>query len=302
MEMHEIQYFLAVCDTLNFNRAAESCAVSQPALTRAIQKLEDELGGLLFRRDRHGTRLTDLGHLMHQQLGDVLHQTRTARDTAKRFLQLEAAPMTLGVMCTIGPLRFIRFLNEFRRQQPGVRMTLVETVPSRLSERLLDGTLDVTLMAQPEPFDPRFRATPIYRERFVVAFPAGHRFTELPRVHVGEMHAENYLSRVNCEFRNHLDQLCQTHGVNIQSAFRSEREDWIQTMIAAGMGVCFMPEYSATHPGIVTRPIDPEVARDVSLVAVTNRVLSPPTAAFVEAVRAYGWGAEPHVRRLAPRQ
>lgn len=292
MEMHEIQYFLAVCDTLNFNRAAEHCHVSQPALTRAIQKLEDELGGLLFRRDRHGTRVTELGQLMQQQLSDVLHRTQTAKSTARRFLQLEATPMTLGVMCTIGPLRFIRFLNEFRHRQPGIQLTLVETVPSRLSELLLDQTADVTLMAQPSPFDARLHVTPIYRERFVVAFPIGHRFTELTRVHVSEMRDESYLSRVNCEFRNHLDQMCQSHGVNIQSAYRSEREDWIQTMIAAGMGLCFMPEYSITHPGLMTRPIEPEVVREVSLVTALGRAASPPVAALIASVAAYPWAED----------
>lgn len=289
MEMHEIQYFLAVCDTLNFNRAAERCHVSQPALTRAVQKLEDELGGLLFRRDRHGTRLTELGHLMRRQLSEVLHQTEAARVTARRFLDLESAPLTLGVMCTIGPLRFIRFLNEFRHHVPGVQLTLREAVPERLSDLLLDSRLDVVLMASPTTFDRRLRAIPVYRERFVVAFPPGHRFAACERVHVREMRDESYLSRVNCEFRDPLDQLCQSHGVVIQSAYRTEREDWIQTMIAAGMGVSFMPEYSATHPGVMVRAIEPAVTREVSLVTVAGAPLSPPAVALIEAVAAYPW-------------
>jgi DNA-binding transcriptional LysR family regulator len=292
MEMHEVRYFLAVCETLNFNRAAERCHVSQPALTRAVHKLEDELGGLLFRRDKHRTRLTELGHLMRGHLAEVLSQTETAKATARRFLQLEAAPMTLGVMCTVGPLRFIRFLNAFRHQQPGISLTLVEAVPSRLSDLLVDGTLDLALMAQPESFDARLEATPIYRERFVVAFPAGHRFGERERVHVSELRAESYLSRVHCEYRDHLDQLCRSHDVIIQSVYRSEREDWIQTMIAAGMGVCFMPEYSATHPGIVTRPVEPEVTRDVSLVTAAGRAMSPPASALVQAVATFAWEDE----------
>lgn len=292
MEMHEIQYFLAVCDTLHFNRAAERCHVSQPALTRAVQKLEHELGGLLFRRDRHGTRLTELGQLMRRQLSEVLHQTETARATAKRFLELESAPLTLGVMCTIGPVRFIRFLNDFRHQQPGVHLTLLEAVPERLSDLLLDGKLDVALMAQPTSFDPRLQVTPVYRERFVVAFPPGHRFAGCERVHVREMAHESYLSRVNCEFRDHIDHLCRSHGVVIESAFRTEREDWIQTMIAAGMGVSFMPEYSATHPGVMTKPMDPAVAREVSLVAVAGSAVSAPAAALIQAVESYTWSAE----------
>jgi LysR family hydrogen peroxide-inducible transcriptional activator len=297
MEMHEIRYFLALCETLNFNRAAERCCISQPALTRAIHKLEGELGGLLFRREPHSTRLTELGQLMRQQLGQVLQQTESARATARQFLRLEAAPMTLGVMCTIGPLRFIRFLNEFRHRHPGIQLTLIEAVPSRLAELLLEGDLDVALMAQPNGFDPRLEATAIYRERFVVAFPVGHGFSQCERVPIAALQTETYLSCVHCEFRDHIDLACRSRGVAIQSGYRSEREDWIQTMIAAGMGVCFMPEYSATHPGLMTRGTDPEFVREVSLVKPSGRSLSGPAMALVDAVACYGWDAEDESRR-----
>src|SRR3954454_18713418 len=88
MEMHQIRYFLAVCLTLNFTRAAEQCHVTQPALTRAIQKLEEELGGLLFRRERKLTHLTDLGNLVRPQLEQILKQSEQAHSAAKSFLQL----------------------------------------------------------------------------------------------------------------------------------------------------------------------------------------------------------------------
>ena len=118
MEMHEIKYFLAACRTLNFHRAAELSHVSQPALTRAVQKLEAELGGHLFPRERNQIRVTDFGRLMRSHLEQVLRQTDTAKVAAQSFLKLEAAPLTLGVMCTIGPLRFVGFLNDFREQHP----------------------------------------------------------------------------------------------------------------------------------------------------------------------------------------
>ena len=171
MEMHEIKYFLAACRTLNFHRAAELSHVSQPALTRAIQKLEAELGGHLFHRERSQIRLTDFGRLMRSHLEQVLQQTDTAKVAAKGFLKLEAAPLTLGVMCTIGPLRFVGFLNDFREQHPGIEVSVIENVPGRLSQLLLDGTLDIALMAQPNPFDPRLNVTPIFWERFGLAFP-----------------------------------------------------------------------------------------------------------------------------------
>ena len=131
MEMHEIKYFLAACRTLNFHRAAELSHVSQPALTRAVQKLEAELGAHLFHRERSQIRVTDFGRLMRSHLEQVLRETDTAKVAARSFLKLEAAPLALGVMCTIGPLRFVGFLNDFREQHPGIEVSVIENVPGR---------------------------------------------------------------------------------------------------------------------------------------------------------------------------
>src|SRR3954447_12643598 len=109
MEMHQVRYFLAVADTLNFTRAAEHCHVSQPALTRAIQQLEEELGGLLLRRERKLTHLTDFGRLIEPHLRQMSADAEAAKSTAKKFLNLEEAQIRLGVMCTIGPARFMGF-------------------------------------------------------------------------------------------------------------------------------------------------------------------------------------------------
>jgi DNA-binding transcriptional LysR family regulator len=96
MEMRQVRYFLAVADTLNFTRAAEQCHVSQPALTRAIQQLEQEFGGLLLRRERKLTHLTDFGRLLQPHLRQLLAEAETAKTTAKRFLNLHEAQIRLG--------------------------------------------------------------------------------------------------------------------------------------------------------------------------------------------------------------
>src|SRR6266446_587874 len=119
MEMHEIRYFLAVCETLNFTRAAERVNVTQPALTRAIQKIEGELGGLLFRRERSRTHLTDLGQLVRPQLEEVLKCAEAVKSAARGFLKLDNAPLKLGFTRTTGPLRFRRALLNFRPAPTG---------------------------------------------------------------------------------------------------------------------------------------------------------------------------------------
>lgn len=292
MEMHEVRYFLAVCDTLNFTRAAERCNVSQPSLTRAIQKLESELGGLLFRRERAATHLTDLGHLVRPQLERIAKDADKVKTTASSFLRVKDAPLSFGIMCTIGPLRCVGFLSQLQKDHPGIALTMTEETPARLTELPQEGRIDVAVMAQPDPFPERFDVHPLYRENFVVAFPPGHRFEAMNAVRVADVAGESYLSRINCEYYDQLSDICLKCNAPLKDAYRSEREDWIQSMTIAGMGICFLPEFSPTIPGLQTRRlIEPEVVREVSLVTVSGRRFSPAVAIFVRALKAYKWPA-----------
>jgi DNA-binding transcriptional LysR family regulator len=144
------------------------------------------------------------------------------------------------------------------------------------------------------PLGTRANPPAFYRERFGLAFPAGHRFEARNSLHVSDVRGETYLSRIICEYRDYLAELCRSHGVDIQRGFRSEREDWILAMVAAGRGICFLPEYSATHPGLRHRLVAPEVERHVSLVSVAHRSLSPAALTFMAAVRSYDWSGLSH--------
>lgn len=290
MELNDIRYFLALSQTLNFTKAAETCHVSQPALTRAIQKMEDELGGLLFSRERNNTHMTELGRLIEPHLAEVVARTGEVKQTAARFLKLEKANLALGVMCTIAPVQFVSFLGRFRADNPGVEVTLLEGVPNRLCDLLVKGELDVALMARPDGFPEPLRASELYLEQFVIACSAGHRFAMKTDVPMAELDGEFYLSRINCEFYDVLDEMCRKLGVNLINSYQSEREDWILTMVAAGLGICFLPEYTAAFPGVVGCPVvSPSVARSVCLVTVAGRRASAPVKAFLNAVRRYPW-------------
>ena len=290
MEMHQIRYFLAVCSTLNFTRAAEQCNVTQPALTRAIQKLEEEMGGLLFRRERKLTHTTDLGNLVRPQLESILKQSEQARTTAQSFLQLKDAPLRLGVMCTIGPVRFVSFLSRFGADHSGIEVSLTESIPDELINMLMEGALDVAITTVPEEPGVRLDFRKLYDERFVVAFPPGHRYETMSTVPIKEIAGESYLSRANCEYYERMENVLEQAMVQVEDVFRSEREDWIQTMVMAGMGICFMPEFSAVLPGLAFRPIsDPPVTRTIHLATVAGRRFSPAVATFIKAIDRYKW-------------
>jgi LysR family transcriptional regulator, hydrogen peroxide-inducible genes activator len=182
------------------------------------------------------------------------------------------------------------FLAVFHATSPGCEITLVEGVPAGLSELLLRGELDLAVMAQPEPFNERLDVLPLYSERFCIAFPAGHRLEQQNRVEIADVAGETYLRRISCEYRDYLADQLRALGLAVRVGFQSEREDWIQMMVAAGFGVCFLPEFSPTIPGVRTQPITgPEVTRQVSLVSMSGRRFSPAVMTFIRAIRSHDW-------------
>lgn len=302
MELHEVRYFLTLCETLNFRRAAERSNVTQPALTRAIQKLEQEFGGLLFCRDRQPTHLTELGRLIYPQMLEILRHTEGVKNAARQFLTLEDAPLRVGVMSTLGPVLFARFLSGFNDENPGVGIGLRDGTPGALTTMLLDDAVDVAVVAQPEPFGEGLHAQPLYRERFTVAFGPSHRFEDRQYVALADMDGEIYLRRVNCEYREFFAQLLTERAVGIKVRYQSDREEWVQTLVAGGFGICLLPEHLRVAPGLCSRPLaEPEVTRTISLVTAAGRRFTPALARFVRQAMNYDWpDLAPVVHRFLP--
>jgi DNA-binding transcriptional LysR family regulator len=290
MDLRAIDYFLAVVRTLNFTRAAESCGVTQPTLTRGIQRLEQHFGGPLLARERGRTHLTALGRIVHPQLEEIVARSRAVCEQAQQHARLDRADLRLGVMCSIGPARFGGFLARFRAARPRIGLTLADASPERLAERLLSGDLDAALTVVSPVSAVRLRAERLYTERFCVACAPTHRFAARRSVRMRDMDGEVYLLRINCEHRDVLGDHLRAVGAKLVHGCRSEREDWIQGLVATGMGVCFLPEYSAVQPGIVLCPIeDSPPAREISLATVVGRRWSAPLACLVDAARRERW-------------
>jgi LysR family transcriptional regulator, hydrogen peroxide-inducible genes activator len=291
MEIHQVRYFLALSESLNFTRAAEACGVSQPSLTKAIQKLEEELGGPLLRRERGHTHLTDLGRLMRPHLSAILQASEMARLEAQSWQRADRAPVRMGVMCTIGPTRLISFFKRQRRELPSVEMAITDAPGRDIIRLLMEGELDVGLVALPH-LPERFDRQLLYRERYTVAFYPGHRFERMDVVPLKELDREDYLNRLNCEYPDHFDALgIPDPAANVRICYATEREDWIQAMILAGLGCAVMPEFLPILPGIATRPlVEPDLSRDIVLVTVAGRRFSPGLKALVELTRRHDWG------------
>src|SRR4051812_26405240 len=171
MEMHQARYFVALCETLNFTRAAEKCNVTQPSLTRAIKLLEEELGGPLFNRKRNQTHLTELGRMMQPHLREVIEQARSARARAAGFFALRAARLKLGVARGVSFRALSETLRQFVASYPDTEIALHDDRPVELREALRRGEFEVVLLPQRSHDLDDFHYYPVGEDRLFAILP-----------------------------------------------------------------------------------------------------------------------------------
>jgi DNA-binding transcriptional LysR family regulator len=288
MEMRQVVYFRALAEELNFTRAARRSNVSQPSLTRSIRLLEEEFGGPLFHRVGSKTRLSELGRIVKPHLDQVFEQASLANLQARNFQDLQKIHLKLGIMCTVAPADLIPLISGIRTRHPGISLDVFDAEAERLDRQLKDGQLDIAIACRPEnQRDPQLHFLPLFREQFMIVTHMGHRFANLDEVRVCDLHREPYLRRVNCDVGELAGMVFSEQQVSPNIVYRSDRDDWINAMAAAGMGYAFMPVSSVTHPDLTTKPlVDPEFWREVSLVTVRGRPHTPAVGALVhEAMR-----------------
>ena len=290
MEMHQIRYFIAAARALSFTRAAEQCHVSQPSLSAALKKLEAELGGALFYREHNRLLLTELGRRMEPLLAEVLERAEAARSAAENLRLLKQAPVRVGVMPTLGPGRLARFLSAFEQSYPGVEVAIREGRPTELGAWLAANELDTAILNPLDLPANVCRIEPLYTERYIVLLPPEHKLREQTALALTDLSRQSYVDRLACEMRERVMAVCGQTGVELYARYRSEREDWVQAMVAANLGFAFMPEHSVTHPGTIQRALmDPVMERVVALATMAGRQHTPAVAAFVRAARAHHW-------------
>jgi DNA-binding transcriptional LysR family regulator len=290
MHFNQVRYFLVLSETLNFTRAAQRCHVTQPTLTNAIKRLEDELGGQLVVRDGKHTRLSPLGRALRGHF-EQIEQTRTiVKETASTVIRGEQIELNVGLMCTIGPRILGRFLEAFLRENPQAMLYLHDVTPEAIPELLLSGALDGAFCARHGKHHKKLDYVTLFKETMVVAFPDGHEFGRVDGVSLARVTEQPYLDRLHCEFRDELISMSGERGLTLDVVFASQREDWIQDMVRDGMGVSVIPEHSLIVPQLQQRPVvEPVLERNVEFATVHGGSMSAGLHAMVEMLRKFPW-------------
>jgi DNA-binding transcriptional LysR family regulator len=292
MEFNQIRYFVALARTLHFTKAAEACNVSQPALTKAIQKLEEELGGPLFLRERSNTQLTDLGRLMLPPLERALASARDAKMQADAFRRRDSSPLHIGLEHSIPTSVLGPILAVLRRHMPNFELSLKDGAQADLCERMLSGEIDVALFVQAPELNERLHRWRLFAERYVLICPPDHRFRELDDVDVEALAEECLLLHEDprCPIRRYLAEIWAETGARPRQQHFGSSQSQVLDMVQASLGVTVAGERLPIIGMLLRRAlrIDPD-RRNILLVAVAGRPMGPTPSLFVKLMRAHGW-------------
>ncbi len=277
MTLTELRYLVAVAQQRHFGRAAESCFVSQPTLSVAIKKLEEELGVVLFERRKQDVTVTPTGQKIVEQAQRVLEEAAAIKQLANNGRDQLNGPLRLGAIYTIGPYLFPQLIPSLHERAPHMPLVIEENYTARLSERLRQGELDAVLIALPFA-GPALITVPLYDEPFVVVIPSSHPWTARADIAAAELADENLLMLGNGHcFRNQVLEACpdcaqRLSDQTLHQTVEGTSLETLRHMVASGMGITVLPATAAGADRYaqrlltIRRFIAPEPSRRVALV------------------------------------
>lgn len=250
MTLTELKYIVAVARERHFGKAADACFVSQPTLSVAVKKLEEELDVKLFERSANEITVTALGEEIVRQAQSVLEQAANIKDIAKRGKDPLAGALKLGVIYTIAPYLLPDLVRQVISHLPQMPLMLQENFTVKLLEMLRTGEIDCAILAEPFP-DAGLAVAPLYDEPFFAAVPSQHPLAKLSSVTTEALKSETMLllGSGHC-FRDHVLEVCpefarfSSDAEGIRKSFEGSSLETIKHMVAAGMGITLVPRLS----------------------------------------------------------
>lgn len=269
MTLNELKFAVALAKARNFRKAAEVCFVSQPALSLAVKKLEDELGVMLFERNRNDVTMTAVGELVIEQATRVIEEANRVKEIARQGNNQLIGTLKLGVIYSIGPYLLPEIIPFLREAAPEMPLIVEENLTSHLEAQLRNGVIDVAIVAL--PFEvPGIKTTPLYEEEFMVVVPSSHAWANRDAIRPEELADEKILllNSGHC-FSNQVLQACPRLSKNGE-VLQGNSLDTVRNMVASNLGITVLPK-SATiaryqNPLIKVIPfVQPVPKRQVAL-------------------------------------
>ena len=305
MTLNELRYIVAVAQEKNFGRAAQRCFISQPALSVAIQKLEEELQTQLFERGKSEITVTPVGERIVEQAQKVLEEAARIRDIAQAGRNQLAGVFRLGAIYTVAPYLLPDLVPALNALAPDMPLEIEENITEQLEAALKTGRIDAAIIAL--PFQPPGIVTEfLYEEPFQVVVPQRHPWAKRKTIDPSELAGEHaILLNVGHCFRDQVLESCPELNRGDAPVTRSNSLETIRNMVASGLGISVLPRDALTpkyHSRLVV-PVPfakPVPSRRIALAYRRSFPRPAATAAIREAVAACrGAKAKAKVRSVA---
>jgi DNA-binding transcriptional LysR family regulator len=291
MEMQQVRYFLAVSRTLNFTRAAEECNVTQPALTRAIKQLEDELGGELIRREGRNSHLTDLGNRMQPLLQQCYDSAIAAKQVASKLKKGEVSVLAIGVSWSLDIDLLLAPLNELVKAFPTLQLRLRRGTAADIAGMLKNGEVELAIGGPLEQWD-RLDAWPMFTESFGIIVGAAHKLAEhdLPELDIALIKEERLLRFAQSDPSDWDSERLASAGIDCDNIHEVNCSRDLEKLIAGGFGVAILPASTIRSRNIRhIRCAAIGIERTVAIYSVAGRQRSREASALLNLLRAADW-------------
>lgn len=273
MTLTDLRYLVALAHERHFGRAAEKCHVSQPTLSVAVKKVEEELGIQLFERGAAEVKITETGRLIITQAEKVLMEATQIHEIAAAGKDPLAGPLRLGVIYTIGPYLLPHLIPRVHQLAPKMPLIIRESYTTQLADALKRGELDVIIISLPFE-EAGIVAQPVYDEPFRVLLPVSHPWSQEQVISPQQLEEDQLLllGAGNC-FRDQVLEVCPgcRNVSGLQRTLEGSSLETIRQMVASGLGITVLPSSAADQgsglsPLITVRPFaEPQPSRRVAL-------------------------------------
>jgi len=290
MELRHLRYFAAVAQHLNYTEASRRLHVAQPAISKTILDLEDELGVKLLLRTKRSVQLTSAGTIFLREIGGVLRQADEAKRLAQRAARGEIGRVAIGFMVSAASPFLPRVIRAYRQRYPDVELALSELAPEEQLSALKSGEIDVGF-SSPFPKDTRdwLAGELIYTDRLMLALPKAHKLAARTRVNLRDLAGENFVQfhrRGAPDVFDACVALCGRAGFTPRIVYEANLMAAVLTLVESGLGASLVPAYVRYlyHEECLLRPVAPASPKFGLRMAWRRDSVSPALAAFREIV------------------
>lgn len=269
MEFHQLRDFVAVAATGNFSQAAQRCRVAQPSLSKAVQRLEAEIGAKLFVRSKRRTVLTPAGETLYRYALRIVNEVEQAKRELAETNGTQRGTVKIGVLPTISPYFLPRVLAQFAHTCPALEVVVVEDRAADLLHQIDVSQLDLALLSLPIP-ENGFEQETLFTEEFLLTVPSEHPLAIKEKIEMADLEGERFiLIREAHSPGDQVLKFCRRRDLHLQIVLENSQIETVQSLVMAGLGISLVPQMariSGRIPLVYRSLENPKPTRTIAVV------------------------------------